>query len=575
MLEKIRSRWAIDALALAFIALVFWFLAGKLVVVRTPANGDQSGYLELAANLHDGEGFITKSLSPFYPTQAITRPESIRQPMLPLLLSLTASRDLSCFLRARWWVWSLSLLCLILFYASVAQTWSRPVAFFATALLGLNVHFHMYASEIWCENLLILWTTTAGIGVYRYFQSERWRPALRLLIAAGAAAALGYYTKASAAVLAIAFGVVCGLRLLRDLRQKQSSVRIYGRSIAPLFHFALTFAFLLLPYVILNLVNTGTLLRNRDLQANLWVAERGEYYLPYDTPPSASKLFQEEPPVYFLRRLGLGLYYQAGNHLDAVRIAPDTLKVLSIPLPGGIAVPLPSLAIFAFALVHLLRSAPPPWKKFLLILLGFNAVMAAWYIVIDVAPRFIYVGVPFLYIHAALGFQQLLKWIAGRAKQPGALPARAGGLLLVLPVLLLGLTLVENRSLLKARPGPLLQSELDVIYFLKDRTPPDTVLLLGPSHQLPYNYLFDRRNIFVPKFTDWNRLLEYTDHFGARYFLLDQEIYHRRLDLFSPYIDWDMIRGLALRQPLPRMQPLYISSDMPCNFIIFQILPPA
>ena len=52
MHEKIRSRWAIDALALAFIALVFWFLAGKLVVVRTPANGDQSGYLEPVSYTH-------------------------------------------------------------------------------------------------------------------------------------------------------------------------------------------------------------------------------------------------------------------------------------------------------------------------------------------------------------------------------------------------------------------------------------------------------------------------------------------------------------------------------------------
>lgn len=557
-----------DGLATLFAVLLLAFLAGKLVAVRTPEHGDQAAYLELAVHLAAGEGFVTKTLSPFYPTKEITHPESIRQPLLPLLLSLSAGHDLSFFLRAKWWVWSLSALCLLVLYLSIRRVWGRQAAFLTVALLGLNPHFHTYASEVWCENLLILWTTAAGILIHEYFRSERRQPLGRPLGIAGAATALGYYTKASAAALAIAFGGVCLVRLVRSLLRRESNERIIRWSLAPLARFALPFGLLLLPYVILNGVNTGTLLRNRDLQAAPWVAHRGEYFLLYDSPPSAAKLLRDEHPSYFVRRLGSGLLAQVANHTDALRISPAPLDYGSFETPFGRLYLVPLLLV-GIAIVHLARYPVRGWRGFLWILLAFNFVTAAWYIVIDIAPRFILVSVPFLYLHAALGIQSMLQWVVRKAGVAERGRRWLAGAVYAVPFALLAITLWQGRALFQFKSQPLYANELYTIRLLQGQTPLDSVILTGPSHQLPWYYVFDRRTIFVPNYEQWEPLMSYADTYGADYLLLDQEIYHRRKALFSPYLSWQKGQGLRLERLPPRLEPMHLDPA----FMLFRIAP--
>lgn len=560
-----KSAWhglAVDALALAFLGLLFWFLAGKLIAVRTPGNGDQASYLELAVNLRAGEGFVTERLSPFYPTREIVNPESVRQPLVPLILSTIATQDFNFFLRARWLLWSVSLLTLLAFYAGAAWIWGRVPAFLAMALLGLNVHFHTYASEIWCENLLILFSTAAALLIHRFFKSESWRPAYSLLVAAGTASALAWYTKSSAAALVIAFTAVCLLRLAGELRRRSSNLEIYSRCLAPLARYLIPFFFLLAPYMVLNLINTGTLLRNRDLRAAMWVADSANYYIPHESAPSLFGLLRDEPFYYFFYRMGIGLWLQLGNHLEALKVAPfgDT-QLLS------------ALLLLA-ALASLFGDRLGDWRKFVLILLGFNLLAAAWYVAIDVAPRFIFIGIPLLSIHAALGIRDALEWLMAKTGwERSALLRHTRNLVFAVPFLFLGLTFWQNREALTMRPKPLLTDEISLVYYLKDNTDPSDVLLMGPSHQLPWNYIFSRRYIFVPSFERWDHLINYIDHFKAKYFLLDTEVYHRRISLFSRYVGLTDSDGLFIKESLPRMEPLPITAKSPRRFILFRILP--
>ncbi len=560
-----KSGWhglLIDALALGFIALLFWMLAGKLIAVRTPGNGDQASYLELAVNIRQGDGFVTERLSPFYPTREIVNPESVRQPLLPLILSAFATQDFNFFLRARWLVWTVSLLTLLVFYAGAAWIWGRVPAFLAMALLGLNVHFHTYASEIWCENLLILFSTAAALAIHQFFRSESWRPAYSLLVAAAVTSALAWYTKSSAGALVIAFTAVCLFRLVGELRRRSSNLEIYSRCLAPLARYLITLVFLLAPYMVLNLVNTGTLLRNRDLRAAMWVADKADYYLPHETAPSLFGLLRDEPFYYFFYRMGLGLWLQLGNHLEALKIAPfgETQLLSALFLIAALA------SLFSYRL--------GAWRRFVFILLIFNLLVAAWYVAIDVAPRFILIGIPLLYIHAALGLRDALEWLLARTGWEGsALLRHTRKLIYAVPFLFLGLTLWMNRDALALRPKPLLTDEIGLVYYLKDSTDPSDVLLMGPSHQLPWNYIFSRRFIFVPSFERWDHLINYIDHFKAGYFLLDTEVYHRRISLFSRYVGLTETEGLFIKEPLPRMEPLPITAKSPRRFILFRILP--
>ena len=540
----------------------FWLIAGKLNQVRTPANGDQASYLDTCRELKKRGWFCHQATQPILPdSRNHYNPESIRQPLLPLILSLSASQDLHFFLRAKWWVWTISLLCLIVIYIGAASIWGRPVAFMAVLLLGLNVHFQTFASEIWCENLLILWTTLSAFLIHYYFKSEKWRPIYFLLVCAGISTALAYYTKASAAALLISFTIICLFRFLADLRSRMSNVEIFNRSIAPFTRYALTFLLCLLPYLVINLVNTHSLLRNRDLQAAMWTIDRSDYYIPHESPPSPLRLFQSQPWYYSFYRFGLGLYLQAGNHLNALKISPfgDSL------LPAGI--------LLVLALWNLFRYPDSSWKRFVLILLGFNAVFGAWYVVIDIAPRFLFVGVPLLYVHAALGFKNSIQWLIQRMEWKDSILKHLNYMPVLLPVLFLLMTLVQERRVLNARPHPILEREIDLIYYLKEEILPSDVLLMGPSHQLPWNYFFDRRYIFVPEYDNWDYLLNYIDHFKAKYFLLDTEVYYRRMNLLQPYIRYSKEEGFTIKQPLPRMRDLGITGSPPRYFILFEILP--
>lgn len=557
--SRARIGLMVDLLAALFVVLLFWLLAGRLLQVRTPEHGDQASYLELAANIRSGDGFVTKRLSPFYPRREITHPESVRQPLLPLLLSLSATRDFEFFLRARWWVWCISLMTLITLYIFISRIWGKPAAFVSSALLGLNVHFHTFSTEIWCENLLILWTTLAGFAVHEFFRSEQWKPLYRRLFYAGVLTALGYYTKASAAALLVTFCIFCAFRLGRAIHARYPNDKIFSWCIAPAVGYLLLFVILLSPYVVFNLATTGTLLRNQDLQAAFWVSDGADFYLPHSAPPSPFRLLHEQPWHHVPLRILNGLLRQAGNHLDALKIAPFGESYFVAGM------------IWLLALGSLFRYRDSSWRGYLILLLLFNAAVAVWYVVVDVTPRFIYIGVPFLYLHAALGLVSSLRWCVEKFNWKNTFLERIQLLNYILPVLFLLLTLWQQHEALNPRPLPLHESERVMIYYLKDRIEPDAVLLMGPTHQLPWNYIFDKRYIFVPIYDEWEPVLAYVDFFGAKYFLLDQELYHRRIALFQPFVSWERGRGLSLQHPIPRMDPIYMDNA----FILFRILPPS
>jgi hypothetical protein len=309
--------------------------------------------------------------------------------------------------------------------------------------------------------------------------------------------------------------------------------------------------------MVLNLVNTGTLLRNRDLRAAMWVADKADYYLPHEAAPSLFGLLRDEPFYYFFYRMGLGLWYQLGNHLEALKIAPfGETQILS------------ALLLLA-AMVSLFSYRLGAWRQVVFILLIFNLLVAAWYVAIDVAPRFILIGVPLLYIHAALGIRDALEWLMAKTGwERSTLLRHTRNLVFIVPFLFLGLTLWQNREALAMRPKPLLTDEIGLVYYLKDNTDPSDVLLMGPSHQLPWNYIFSRRFIFVPSFERWDHLINYMDHFKAGYFLLDTEVYHRRISLFSRYVGLTETEGLFIKEPLPRMEPLPTPRNPPAVYSV-------
>ena len=69
------------SILILFLGLLCYSLLRPLYTVHSPEHGDQAAYLELAANIREGRGFVSRGLSPFQPAAGIEHPEGVRAPL--------------------------------------------------------------------------------------------------------------------------------------------------------------------------------------------------------------------------------------------------------------------------------------------------------------------------------------------------------------------------------------------------------------------------------------------------------------------------------------------------------------
>jgi hypothetical protein len=537
-------------LALAgFLCVVFFSYLHPLYQVRNPEHGDQAAYLELAHNIRMGRGFVSRTLSPFWPRPEIEHPESVRGPLYPLYLSIFADGTPRFFFHAKLATLAMSWLVLLVSFCVLPRTDGLFIPAIFLLLLSHNRPFQTYATELWCENLLLLFCIPA-LFLIRSSLGENCRKPVPRGLLIGFLLGLGYLTKVSAALILASWGI---LLVWSSLQRGSSLVSPAAKSGLAA---AGTFAVAVFPYLAWNRISIGRFFRDVDLRAAFWLDHGREYWLPHDTVPNAALYLKTHTPAEILGRLGEGFWRQGWNLVEAA----------AAPFPSGEAV---GLLILGCSLMGLAVERSRCWRRFQITLVALTLVLAGWYARIDVTPRFIYLLVPLVLYNAAQGLSFLAVRII-RERRTGSTP-RMKGLRWALGVSSL-LFIVDFGRCSQPLQGkgyqiaPAENDALEAIHRFVDR---EEVLCMGPSHRLPYWWLIDRRTVFLPDFSEWDMMLGYFERFKVKALLIDQEIFLRRARMLGDYLVWTRAEGLQTRQKLPGMEAAFRSRGPVGAFFLF------
>lgn len=503
MRKALTSPWLYHALALGMLMLAGLGLFGRLrVEVVTPGNGDQAAYLELAANLREGRGFVSDRLIPFRPPPEITHLEGIRAPLYPMLLMPAVDRTTGSFDRAKLLTLAMSLLGAAAFYLALARAMSPAVALAALGLLLSNAHFIVFASELWCENLLLFLSFFAVLLWWR--RQAPW--------AAGVLFALALLAKKVMLPLTI---LLWAATLLLAIRADPLERR---RRFGWLLRAALAMAAVLAPFVAVNVQEEGGPFNNLVLGAAFWIdSGPRDFWRVYDETPSMRA---------YIERHGFG-HIAAKLAGDAPRQLRNFAALGRTISPAGL-LPLGGL-LWALALYAAWRTRRAHGAALLGIGLcaAFLFASFTWYAHIDVDPRFVWVLSPILLAGGAAGAADL--WNRTRLRRWSPPAATVLGVLL-----LANLAAPVRTGNLDVRPIP--PDSQEILMALTASVPETEVLCTGPSHAYPYLWMRQQRAIFVPSSPRLEDLQSHMRRFNSRYLLLDRGTLTRWRTLFEPNI---------------------------------------
>lgn len=527
-----------------FVLIGLSLFAG-LLQVRTPEHGDQDAYLALASNLDKGRGFVGMRLSPFSPTTEIIHPEATRAPFYPLTLAMVAGDDTGFFLRAKVLTFAITmvLLAVVGYMVNLRQgVWASLIV---VLLSAHNGPFAVHATELWCENLLLLFAFPGLILIQDQLCGNGEQHVLRNWAVIGFLLGLGYLTKVSVQIILISLVLTMAL----DARRKNAHGSWKGFILC-----CIVFVCVISPYLILNKINLGTWTRDVDLKGAFWLDSGRDFWRPYETQPGAISYFRTHTVAQVGKRFLSGLVPQAWNLVET--------SGFSFRGGGLFGV----LVLFA-ASVGIARTPGRRWRDFQIIMVVLNLVLAAWYATIDVTPRFIYLLVPIIVVNACCGWVYVVGRLRNRGTDDGDTHPDAGrwAFVFLLPLLIADFGAVAQVK----PPQPVLTPfEQLVVDEIRTRVSEDGVLCLGPTHGLPYSWLIDRKTVFLPDYASWDEVTKYMQDYKVDLFVLDEQLLFRRPSLFKDYVVYSTKNGILIRRPLPHLKQVWVSPTR-SSFIMF------
>ena len=210
-------------LKIIFVFLLFTYLYKVQNLYPFPHQGDQTAYLELAVNLHEGDGFINRSLSSFRPTQEITHKDGARSPLYPFFLSLVSKPDFETYWKTRRLNLAFSMFFLVVIYFLITKLFSEAVSIPVVLFLALNEHFSKFSINLWCENMFTLWGTLCWGTAFLWLNFGKKKNRWVFPILFGFFSGLAYLTKENGLFFPLIFIVVLfGTRIISKIKKKKT-----------------------------------------------------------------------------------------------------------------------------------------------------------------------------------------------------------------------------------------------------------------------------------------------------------------------------------------------------------------
>ena len=187
-LTQNKSLWQILLLSLLILVLARFMVVGlaKVLFNTQSSDGDESAYLELGLSLRE-DGTLT---------------DGTRPPLYPLLLTPAANRDWSYFTWAKLITLSVGALTVVVTFIIGRQLFNWPTGLLAAFLLAWNKEFHLRASTVYADTLLVLLFLVAWYFLIKSFEKTRY------CVLAGFFVGLAYLTKSSVLLLLVVWAAV-------------------------------------------------------------------------------------------------------------------------------------------------------------------------------------------------------------------------------------------------------------------------------------------------------------------------------------------------------------------------------
>ncbi len=548
---RISYLWNITLALLLALLLARFAVAGQAKVLfnTQSSDGDESAYLASGLALRE-----TGALS-----------DGTRPPLYPAFLALAAERDWRYFTWAKLITLAQGAASVLVVFGVGRRLFNRETGLLAAFLLAANREFHLRASTVYADTLLVLLFVAAWYALIKSFS----RPWFRYL--AGFLAGLAYLTKGSGTLLLMAWGLTALVVYRRQIL----------RQIPQLMVVPLVFLLTVLPLLVFNAQNFGSPFYNFATTHVMWMDRWAESQVGDEsTLPTAASYFQTHSAGAIADRLRVGIT-KLQPELTATLIPSRTLDS-----PWSQILAVAALAVAGWLVIFkrdaVSRAVCDHRVTLLASLfgLGLYTVFSVWYARVLMESRFLIPMLGPVYILLAavvVGAANLA--LASAAAHPWQRWSLAGALALALAggagwlvdgvradSWSLAVNPFESDRAANVEPEALAQ-------WLQRDHPAErgpARLVFGPSKSLPLwkfpaNFTFER----IPAEVDsWAKMEAYLRAAPPDYLIIDSDTARRRREALGAYFGYTD-DGIELKQ-LPAGWPLaYLHGSSPLTWAIF------
>lgn len=504
-----------EALALAGILLVGLLVQVHFARAHSLPYGDEGHFLEIANNLIEGRGFVSRLKHHFYPfNDGVEHPDDTRQPGVPLLFAALFGVTGVCYLASKLLLVACNLMSALLVHRIGARVFEPRVGLVAAALVVLYpTQFFFWTGAVQSSEpvftLLLLGLTGLTLERRRASAAALW---------AGGLCGLLYLTRANGLWLLPAL-----VLHLRGTGSGRVAWRAPGLALA---------GFLLVtsPWLVRNAIHFGNPIYT-SAQHNYWLDDFSLFHARLDHVPSLARYLATHSADQMLERLASG--------------ARLTLAAL-LSRDVGFVWFLPFFAIGAIGLGRFRR------HSFFYLSLALSLAGVVWYAPVFPVRRFLVPFHPLMLLWSVGGVARLAARIGSRERRRGwPLPTRDLAFALVIALLAqpqLGLL----RRAWGRDDAASYRSVARLADWIATHTRPDETLMVDAGdqlHQLAHRY--DRRTVLVPE-NGFETLADVARQYHVDYLVVGPR-FVRDADAGLP-VHWTLSEGV----PVERSRPIFL-----------------